>query len=309
MYESQTTQTSKSSRWEDTFRRWSKPPSETEEQRCENAVSMIRTAIGRSEELQGRSSRVFGQGSYRNNTNVRLESDVDVCICCSSTVFLDLPPGVSKTSLGYSDATYDYADFKNEVGRALAAYFGPEAVKRGNKAFDIHANSYRVDADAVPCFAHRQYRYVNGFLELIEGTELRPDSGGRIINWPEQHYENGVAKNNATGTRFKKVVRILKRLRNQMDDAGIAEAKPIPSYLIECLVWNAPNSAFGHELYTDDVRLTLANVLSAILDGNAEQWFEVNGIKALFSASQPWTVKQAQDFLLAAWIYLGWANQ
>ena len=54
-------------------------------------------------------------------------------------------------------------------------------------------------------------------------------------------------KNDATGRRFKAVVRILKRLRNEMVDNGHKVAGPIPSYLIECLIWNVPNEGFGHD--------------------------------------------------------------
>ena len=66
-----------------------------------------------------------------------------------------------------------------------------------------------------------------------------PDSGSRIINWPEQTYNNGVERNTATGRKYKRVIRILKRLRDRMQDDGIAIAKKTPSFLIECLVWNA----------------------------------------------------------------------
>ncbi len=41
-------------------------------------------------------------------------------------------------------------------------------VTRGSKAFDVHANSYRVDADVVACFEHRR-RY---FRTNSQTTEL-----------------------------------------------------------------------------------------------------------------------------------------
>ena len=56
---------------------------------------------------------------------------------------------------------------------------------------------------------------------------------------------NGFAKNSATRRNFKSVVRILKRLRNEMEDDGIVTAQPIPSYLIECLTWNVPDDKFS----------------------------------------------------------------
>jgi hypothetical protein len=57
-----------------------------------------------------------------------------------------------------SPADYSYATFKNDVGAALTSYFKGGHVIRGNKAFDIKENTYRIAADAVPCFEHRRYK-------------------------------------------------------------------------------------------------------------------------------------------------------
>ena len=53
---------------------------------------------------------------------------------------------------------YSYAQFKNDVQTALEDKFGTDGVTRGDKAFDVHANTYRVDADVVPAFAYRLYK-------------------------------------------------------------------------------------------------------------------------------------------------------
>jgi hypothetical protein len=45
-----------------------------------------------------------------------------------------------------------------------------------------------------------------------------------------------------------------------MVEESIEAAKPIPSYLIECLVWNVPNEGFGHDTFTADVRYVLAHL-------------------------------------------------
>jgi hypothetical protein len=61
-----------------------------------------------------------------------------------------------------------------------------------------------------------------------------------------------VAKNNQTGYRYKHLVRILKRLENELVDHGLVGK--LPSYLLECLVFNVPPDAFGYPNYTDDLR-------------------------------------------------------
>lgn len=49
--------------WEDTFRFWGRPPSETERTKCENAERAIRKAIDADETLSKLTLAVFPQGS------------------------------------------------------------------------------------------------------------------------------------------------------------------------------------------------------------------------------------------------------
>ena len=290
--------------WEDTFQSWGKPPSMSEQEKCDNAVRSVRRAIEGSRALDGRSITVFAQGSYRNRTNVRADSDVDVCVLCSDSIFFDLPDGKTPADLGITTpANYSFDQFKNDVGTALTTYFGQREVSRGKKAFDLHANTYRVDADVVPCFEYNWY-HPNGSYST--GTAFRTDDWQRIINWPQQNYDNGVIKNEATGRRFKAVVRILKRLRNKMDEQNVAAAKPISSYLIECLAWNVPNEWFGYSTLTADVRAALAHLFNNTISfENCREWGEINERKYLFRNGQPWTLKQAHEFTSAAWDFIG----
>ncbi len=287
--------------WESTFRSWASPPGKTEQERCDNAASAIRNAIKASDKLRMRGVSVFTQGSYRNNTNVRKDSDVDIGILCTDTFFHDkLPEG-----LKFSDATYHYGQFKNEVEEALVNHFGRSAVKRGNKAFDIKENSYHVDADVAPFFEHRRYSTSGTYLS---GVELRPDNGNpfKVINWPEQHYANGVSKNNITDRRYKKMVRILKKLCNEMTDNGISAAQPIPGFLNECLVWNVPDSNFGNYSYVNDVRNCLAHLFNNTRSyEKCSEWGEVSELKYLFRGTKKWTRQQAHSFISAAWDYIG----
>jgi hypothetical protein len=289
--------------WESTFRSWGQAPSQTEREKCGNAETAIRKAIAASSPLAARSINVFTQGSYANRTNVRLESDVDICVLCSDVFYYDLPTGVIREAYGITPGSYEYAQFKNEVGAALSGYFGYSAVTRGEKAFDVHENSYRVDADVVPVFEYRRYTSASAYHE---GTKFLPDNGGGIINWPTQNHDNGVGKSKRTGEGFKALVRIMKRLRNEMSAAGLGAAKTIPSFLIECLVWNVPDEGFGHLTYKEDMRYVIAHLWNntRTVDSCAE-WGEINELKYLFRGGQPWTRAETNTFLQAAWTYIG----
>jgi hypothetical protein len=288
------------------FREWSRPPTPAEEQRCTNAESVVRNAIRSYPAFAARNIEVFAQGSYRNGTNVRANSDVDICVRCVDVCFKELPQGYTSSDFGLIDASYTYAAFKEDVENALKSYLGSAAASRGKKAINLHANSYRVDADVVPTFEHRRYSVSNGNKHYISGTELRPDGGGRIVNWPHQNYENGTSKNNETGTRFKKLVRVLKRLRDDMVSEGSATAKPIPSYLIECLVWNAPSTAFVDDQYAENLRSILLHLYANTqTDAACNEWGEVNELKYLFRTTQPWTRADVNNFVSAAWSRAG----
>ena len=98
-------------------------------------------------------------------------------------------------------------------------YFDYENISRGNKAFDVHSNTYCVDADVVPAMAHRHY-FDNGSYNHCNpvGIAFDTDDGQHIINWPHHTYDNCKDKHDRTGQRYRKVTRILKRLRNRMQE-------------------------------------------------------------------------------------------
>src|SRR5690606_35581339 len=144
--------------------------------------------------------------------------------------------------------------------------------------------------DVVPAFEYRRYTSATAYHE---GTKFLPDNGGAVINWPTQNYDNGVSKNQNTGERLKAMVRIMKRLRNEMHEAAIGAAKPIPSFLNECLVWNVPNEGFSHETYKEDVQYVIAHLWNNTRTvQTCNEWGEINELKYLFRGAQPWTREQ-----------------
>ena len=295
---------------EDTFVSWSRGPSQTESDKCENAERIVRKAIKADVKLSSLDISVFAQGSYRARTNVRQNSDVDICVCYNSAFFPDYPSGTTQNTFGNVDSTFSFAEFKKMVEQALVSYFGKNGVTRGNKAFDVHANTYRIDADVVPTFEHRRYTgrwNTDGTPHYISGVAFKPDKGSLIKNWPQQTYYNGVTRNNSTGRKYKRVIRILKRLRDKMQSENVSEAKNISSFLIECLVWNAALEALSKESYTEIIRYIIVDIWNRTRkDEDCSEWGEVNELKYLFRSSQPWTRQEANNFLQAVWNYIGY---
>jgi len=293
--------------WEETFRSWATPPGQTEKTKMENAKCAIKKAIANHKRLSEMDISIFAQGSYKSNTSVKQDSDVDICVRLNSTFFARYPEGKTREDYNNIEGSINFADYKNLIHEALNDYFESKYVTRGNKAFDIHSNSYRVDADVVPAFA---YRYYNGdesedYIDPV-GMAFDTDKGVRIINWPHHVHSNGIDKQDETNQRYKKMVRILKKLRNKMQDENIAASNDIASSLLESMAWNTPSEKFGNDDYYDDMRSVMANCFNlTISDDACKILCEVNDIKYLFRPSQPWSRDKAHSFFDAAWDYVG----
>jgi hypothetical protein len=315
------------SEWEARFEFWQKPASESEEAQIASAAKRISRALGHSRDLSLRSWTIIEQGSYHNNTNTRAESDMDLCVCLTDAFFTEGPPGDAPTlaELGRVLLPFTFEQYRAHIAWCLQQEFGMVAVTLGSKAIHLHKNdAERIHADVVPAYRFERYgpRLAplgrRGAAEL--GVALLTRNGQRVTNFPEQHYRNGCAKNNLTARRYKRVVRILKRLRNHMADnpelpSGLrAQVRAIASFLIESLVYNCPNELFRHTVIYDDVVAVLSHV-SAALQGQQRTlllgpfaydcWTEVNGVKPLFSAEQTWAVQSAAQFVAAARAYVG----
>lgn len=302
---------------EDQLSNWTKPAFDNEDAKRENTEHLIRDAIKSHAFLKTIATdlSVYAKGSYKNNTNVRRDSDVDVAVEYTGVIFPEYGPDTNQDEVRRARGTSDYAGpltatsggfdsarFKAAVQEAMEQAFGTSAVTRRNKVITVRESSRSLAADVVPCATCRTYWSPTRYRQ---GIRLLPDKspGHSIENYPEQHYQNGVSKNGRTNKRFKSVVRILKNLENKMvqDD----NSPQVPSYLIECLVFNVPDDRFLASTWTERVRKILFHVWDdTTKDGYAKRWVEVNDIKYLFHSHQKRTLEQARAFANAAWQYV-----
>lgn len=296
--------------WESTFSAWTGRASDAEQSRYEWTRDQIDRALRGNARLSTYSFKVYAKGSYPNFTNVVRDSDVDVAAELTTlfqTEFISDARGLSLADVGVTPYTGDasLAGFKDDVHLALVDHFGSRPVDRGKKAIHIRESSRGLAADVVPCVSHRTY-FSRAFYE--EGIRLRNDArrGDEIENYPKQHLERGTAKNDATSRRYKRVVRILKRLENEMVDRGVIGA--VPSFLLESALFNVPNSDFEYSTWTARVRAALAHIFNGTMNDDcvsSSDWMEVNRIKYLFHSNKGWTHGQAHEFASQAWDYIG----
>ena len=289
---------------ENILSRWAKPPSDTENQKCIRVYNRISEIIRINSLLSGKNIKVFRQGSYANRTNVKQDSDVDIVVCLSDAIFTEGLTEEDKLKMGMSAARYGYPQFKIDIEKILRAEFG-NSVIRNNKCLYVKGTQYRVSADVVPCLEHR--RYNNSKESYDSGIEFITENGEHIVNWPQQHYDNGVKKNRETNQAYKSTVRILKNAKNDMVDKGIIYDDAMPSFLLECLIWNVPNEQFKHTTWRAITRAVLATAFNDTLKKeDCWNYAEVSDLKWLFRGQTKWTHQTVNVFLGRVWEHLGY---
>jgi hypothetical protein len=316
------------SEWEMRFAHWQKPASDTEEAEIEATARRIRQAMGRSAFLSNRRWSVVKQGSYHNNTNVRTDSDIDLCVCLDDAFFVDGPVNDFPTlaEFGREPTPFTFDQYRDHIAWCLIEEFGRSAVTVGKKAIHLHKNDNdHINADVVPAYTFQRFgpRLAPAWQRNppFVGVALLTTAGQRITNFPVQHYLNGCAKNDRTGRRYKRVVRIIKRMRNHMaQNAELPQAardlaKNTASFLIESLVYSCLDTDhFQHPAIYDNVAAVLRYLSYVLADRGVgttllgaptwSWWCEVNGIKSLFDGTQAWTVTDAASFIDLARCYM-----
>jgi hypothetical protein len=264
------------------------------------AYQAIRNAIGSSAALEYRQVEVYLQGSYKNDTNIRGDSDVDVVVQSDQTFFYDLsklPEGVQATvKATISPAYYQWGQFRQNVLDALTDYFGNAAVVDRSKCMTVtSAGGSGISADVVPAFTHRLY--VSGATgHYLEGIAFKTQREDRVVvNYPKRHHEKGVEKNQQTGGEFKPTVRMFKNARSLLVERGWLDEKTAPPFFIECMLFNVNSVEFPATTWQKQFAQVYNFLDSAQLGGFACP----NGVVPLFGPSpEQWSIDQARELLV-----------
>jgi hypothetical protein len=294
--------------WEAWLATASGPASPTEEDQRNRTESRIRDAIARAPDIPS-SVRVYAKGSYANNTNVRRDADVDVAVEWIEqfkVMTWGKTEGMTAEQLGYIPV-FDMispAEFRRRVEQAVIDAFSPSAVDTTpDKHIGVAAGTNTLDADVVPCIQLNRYDDVG---VCVVGHRIFPKSGAAPVdNYPQQNYDNGVAKNNSTSRRYKEIVRCVKRLVAELYDERIIP-RDYPGYLLECLLYNVPNDYFGHARRYDDMQAVLRHLWSGLgSEDTYLEWTEPSELLMLFRGRPDRIPENARNVIEKAWQRIG----
>lgn len=297
-------------------------PSQTEREKAARTHTAIREHLETDPALKKYTIDTFLQGSYKNSTNVRGDSDVDMGSETDEVFYYDtdwLPTepryehGVPTTSLKESveqslnqlgKGGFTFWEYRADVLASLHREYGVQGVVDGNKAIMVKGNTYRLDADVLPCTSFRQYfKDWQGKASYHTGIAFYTKSHDRIVNFPKQHFENLAEKDQRKDGKVKGCIRILKRIRNELEDQGQWDRKRSPSFYLESFVWNAPDDKFNGG-YDSVVENVLGYLYHDLKDKKAKNelnsYAQANNIFPLFHAKF-WNADDAIAFIEKIW--------
>ena len=126
---------------------------------------------------------------------------------------------------------------------------------------------------------------IKDYVSYYDGVVIFADDGSEIRNFPKQHLASGKAKNSRTNYYYKKMVRIMKKMRYLMSDCGYGCADNVSSFGVESLTWNVPDSFFSKYLNYGFAFKEIVHYLY-LHKADIGNFYEANGIKKLCPSQQ-----------------------
>jgi hypothetical protein len=274
-----------------------------------NAYRSVCAALNKSASpLINRTIDIYLQGSYRNGTNLSSESDIDVVVELRSSYLPDTSRLTPAERVRYEaerrPSDYGYEQFRGDVLSTLRATYAPNSLSDHPKCIKVRGGSGRQAIDVVPSLHHRTYlRYpITVGSDALDGIVLFPKgAGARLLNYPKQHFDGGVLKSKSTNGHFKPAVRMFKNARLHLTNKFGHPPENAPSYFMECLIANVPDSVFGESL-----QATYQQVTDWLASQELGRFTCLNAITPLFGTGPTcWNEEHARelvDSLRALWV-------
>lgn len=243
---------------------WDNASKKADKQQKENAYGEIQTCFMSDSSFhqcyQKGTLKIYEHGSFACNNDITGASDLDMHVAFKSA---DIP------------------NLKKYLQELLVKKYGKNNVKRNNLTLTVKGHANRVSTDILPCRSRKNESKVTAYSDK-NSTE--------IDFFPKEDKDNINRLDAECNHNYSKMVRAYKGLKHEMVLAG---CKGIPSFIIECLLYNVPEHLYKNENYPGlmveernlkmflDIKATLfSDQLKDYESG--QKWREINGYKSLF---------------------------
>lgn len=156
------------------------------------------------------------QGSVETNTHIKLHSDIDLLVILQTFETLERPQVPSNPYIG--DPLRDLKQLREETFNTLNDIY--DQVDNSNaKAIKVFPTQPKRKVDVVSANWYNSNDYVNnGRQEVHRGIQIyNRDAHSRSIDFPFLHIQIVNAKDPLTNGNYKRLIRLLKTLREDAD--------------------------------------------------------------------------------------------
>lgn len=157
------------------------------------------------------------QGSVTNNTHIKLNSDIDL-IVASGAFFTRIEGAFASLPTYAGDATQTIFTLRIKCKDGLKSGFPMATVKEKAKCIGISGGSLQRDVDVVPCNWIKNKNYERTGLKMYLGIRvLDVEVNIWVDNFPFLHNALLDLKDSETAGNMKRIIRLLKTLREDAD--------------------------------------------------------------------------------------------
>jgi len=242
---------------------------------------------------------IYMQGSFLNNVNVGKNTKLEIVVELKKSTTEDFEEfyfaEVSKKRAVKIAPRYSLLQFKNDLYNKLTANLKEHTIKRSNHALAILKNmSLPLTVEILPAFAFKKTNSDGYKMDCI--LIYQQVSEKYITAYPHLHTKNLEAKDKETNGNLRKIIRLMKRLREYMAENYGFPAAVAPGYFIDCLAYNVPNNLLmGEDL--NEVLLKMLNYLN--LKNLNEMQCIHDQFKMFGNEFDQWEIRHARFFINA----------
>ena len=134
---------------------------------------------------------IYLQGSYKNGTNIRADSDVDLVVQYNKYFRRDLarlsPVEVQRYEASHHNVDYGPLNWRGDVEKALRKKFPGKVQLGGGKAFKVVTGPGNMTADVLAAFLYKQYKHYNSLEDkgFDPGIKFADSAGTITLNYPK----------------------------------------------------------------------------------------------------------------------------
>ena len=252
--------------------------------------------------LREKKFEVYLQGCYADDTNVTSYENVDIVVQLNQTFNSDISSLNEAEKILYQEnfeqSNYSYDEFWYDILKVLQRLTSDSLTMYGYKSVKFYNHQLGMNANLRVALQHRKYQNFLGPNRqwYTEGIRFLAHSEDKWeTSYPKLHYVHGAVKNlpNNTDGWFIAAVRMFKNARNRLVERGKIDTGLVPSYFLQCLLYNVPNAAFG-----SSCQATFYRVLDWLSRSNFRSFMIQSGMEPLFGyEAGQWRPESARAFV------------